>query len=518
MGALCCCGSNIDFDDEEVQLRHFYLLRVIGKGAFGKVRIVQHKSSLSEYALKYISKAKCIELNAFRNILTERTILELIDHPLIVNLRYAFHDDENIFMVLDLMLGGDLRFHLNSLGTFNELQVRFYVAELILSLSHIHRQKIVHRDIKPDNILLDDKGHAHLSDFNVATQLTSQKPYRQNRAGSLVYMAPEILLNKKYAEDVDWWSLGVMTYELLFGKRPFEGKTNEDVRKSILKNSLEFPEDIHISLECKQVIKGLLTKQPKDRLGHGEQGVELLKSHSWFQGIDWHQLEYKKAQPPFIPSKDSPNYDAIHELEELLFTEEPLRPHSIKTKLNNMEEIDTKFVPYDYTNPNKRNNPQEILTQSTTESTTTTTSIFKKLTLALLKPDICANAALPPKIKEAIINQGLEIIKENNVLWTEEQAGKFYAEHKGKFFYHRLCGYMTSGPFQALILTAPNAIKEWRSLIGPTHPVRARVNQPNTLRALYGLTDTRNSFHGSDSDESARKEIEFFFPDFFKKE
>lgn len=98
--------------------------------------------------------------------------------------------------------------------------------------------------------------------------------------------------------------------------------------------------------------------------------------------------------------------------------------------------------------------------------------VTKQLTLALLKPDICANAALPPKIKEAIVNQGLEIIKENNVLWTEEQAGKFYAEHKSKFFYHRLCGYMTSGPFQALILTAPNAIKEWRSLIGPTHPVR----------------------------------------------
>lgn len=134
-----------------------------------------------------------------------------------------------------------------------------------------------------------------------------------------------------------------------------------------------------------------------------------------------------------------------------------------------------------------------------------------------MKPDICANAALLPKIKEAMTQQGLDIVQERPVLWTEEQAGKFYAEHKGKFFYHRLCGYMTSGPFQAFVLTSPNAIKDWRSLIGPTHPVRARIHQPNTLRALYGLTDTRNSFHGSDSDESAQKEIEFFFPDFFKK-
>lgn len=126
-------------------MRHFYLLRAIGKGAFGKVRIVQHKSDLSQYALKYVSKLKCVELNAVYNILTERNILELIDHPLIVNLRYAFHDNENLFMVLDLMLGGDLRFHLDSHGKFNELQVRFYVAELILSISYIHRQNIIHR-------------------------------------------------------------------------------------------------------------------------------------------------------------------------------------------------------------------------------------------------------------------------------------------------------------------------------------------------------------------------------------
>ncbi|KAI9259092.1 kinase-like domain-containing protein [Sporodiniella umbellata] len=365
MGALCCCQSNINFEEEEAQLRHFYLLRVIGKGAFGKVRIVQHKKNQTEYALKYIRKSKCIELNAVRNILTERNMLELIDHPFIVNLRYAFHDNENIFMVLDLMLGGDLRFHLNSLGSFNELQVRFYVAELILSLDHIHQQQIIHRDIKPDNILLDDKGHAHLSDFNVAAALTPQKPYRQNRAGSLIYMAPEILLHQKYAEEVDWWSLGVTAYELLFGKRPFEGVTNDDVKLAIVKESLEFPKNVYISEECQQVLKGLLAKGPKERLGHGEHGVKNLKAHPWFQGIDWQQLELKQAQPPFIPSKDSPNYDAIHELEELLFEEEPLRAHSKSktTKLEEMIEINTKFVPYDHTNV-KKNPPIDIVGSS----------------------------------------------------------------------------------------------------------------------------------------------------------
>ncbi|KAI9317276.1 nucleoside diphosphate kinase [Dichotomocladium elegans] len=124
-------------------------------------------------------------------------------------------------------------------------------------------------------------------------------------------------------------------------------------------------------------------------------------------------------------------------------------------------------------------------------------AIKRQLTLALLKPDICADASLPPKIYDAIRAKNMTILKRQQMLWTQEDAGAFYAEHKGKFFYERLCGYMTSGPFQALVLSSPNAIKEWRALIGPTHPVRARIHQPETLRALYGLTDTRNSFHGS---------------------
>ncbi|KAI8062130.1 nucleoside diphosphate kinase [Gongronella butleri] len=135
-------------------------------------------------------------------------------------------------------------------------------------------------------------------------------------------------------------------------------------------------------------------------------------------------------------------------------------------------------------------------------------------TLALLKPDICANAALVPAIQQAMKENNLQIVQKRDVLWSEADAAAFYAEHKGKFFYQRLCGYMTSGPFQAYILASPNAIQDWRRLIGPTHPVRARVMQPSTLRALYGLTDTRNSFHGSDSIDTARQELQFFFPKF----
>ncbi|KAI9251601.1 kinase-like domain-containing protein [Sporodiniella umbellata] len=356
MGVVCgCYESNINFD-EEVELRHFYLLRAIGKGAFGKVRIVQHKQNLVQYALKYMNKLKSLESNAFHNILTERNLLERIDHPLIVNLRYAFHDHENLFMVMDLMLGGDLRFQLDLHGRFNELQVRFYIAELILAIGYIHQNNIIHRDIKPENILLNAKGHAHLHDFNIATYLSSERPYRTSRAGSLPYMAPEILSGQPYTTSVDWWSLGIVLYELLFGKRPFEGSTQAAMERSICKSELNYPQEVPISLDCRHIIEGLLTKDPESRLGHGKQGLERLKKQSWFQGLDWEEMKAKESQPPYIPNNDTPNYDAVHELEELLCDEDPLRPHS-KSKVANMQElmeIDSHFLPYDYTSQKKK--------------------------------------------------------------------------------------------------------------------------------------------------------------------
>jgi len=200
-----------------VELSHFHLLRSVGKGAFGKVRVVQHKKTKEIYALKYINKAKCIRMRAVENIIQERRLLEEVEFPLICNLRYAFQDDENLFMVLDLMLGGDLRFHLERAGPMREDVVRFYVAELALALDALHSRRIIHRDLKPDNVLLDENGHAHLTDFNIAVYYHPSKPL-VSIAGSMAYMAPEVLLRKGYFESVDWWSLGVVMFELLFGK------------------------------------------------------------------------------------------------------------------------------------------------------------------------------------------------------------------------------------------------------------------------------------------------------------
>ncbi|KAL1916200.1 uncharacterized protein VTP21DRAFT_5817 [Calcarisporiella thermophila] len=325
MGALCSCfKEDVPSLDEEVELSHFHLLRSVGKGAFGKVRVVQHKRSKELYALKYINKAKCIKMRAIDNIISERKLLESVDYPLIVNLRYAFQDDENLFMIIDLMLGGDLRFHLDRRGSLPEKTVRFYAAEISLALNYLHNKRIVHRDIKPDNILLDSKGHAHITDFNIAVHY-SGKPLTAV-AGSLAYMAPEVLLKRGYGTSVDWWSLGIVLYELLLGKRPYRAKSNDKLTQAILHEPLQFPQIVSdlLSPACLDALKQFCHRDISKRLGCGPDGMKRLQDHPWFSGIDWEALENKNVTPPFEPDNKRANFDAMHELEELMLEEKPL--------------------------------------------------------------------------------------------------------------------------------------------------------------------------------------------------
>ncbi|KAG2017923.1 AGC/NDR protein kinase [Coprinopsis cinerea AmutBmut pab1-1] len=363
----CCFSEPVDFDGE-VNLYHFDLHRAVGKGAFGKVRVVEHKRSKKLYALKYIDKTRCIKQKAVANIIQERRLLEEIDHPFVVNLRYAFQDDENCFFVLDLMLGGDLRFHLERKGHIPENVVRFWVAELSSAVDYLHRQRIIHRDIKPDNILLDSEGHAHLTDFNVAIHYSSSRLH-SSVAGSMAYMAPQVVSRKGYSWQIDWWSLGVTAYELIYHRRPFDGRNAEKMTQSIMKDTLKFPgresgedekereKESWCSDDGVSALRAFIERDPHQRLGckPDARGLEDVKRHPWFRKIDWDALESKTIQPPFVPDMKQANFDVSHELDEFLMVEKPLT-HS-KRKANpdlekmkpELRQLEEQFTVYDFT-------------------------------------------------------------------------------------------------------------------------------------------------------------------------
>ncbi|KAF9342271.1 hypothetical protein BGX26_007927, partial [Mortierella sp. AD094] len=219
------------------------------------VRMVEKRETGKVYALKYISKSQVIKMDAVRNILRERQILETLDHAFVVNMRFAFQDDEYMYMCMDLMMGGDLRFHLNR-RQFDEDVVRFWIAELCCAITHLHSLGIVHRDIKPDNVLLDEKGHAHLTDFNIGCKLSPQKPLLTSQSGTVAYMAPEVFTGQGYGVTVDWWAVGVLFYECIYNKRPFQTESINDLKKAIPTSTIEFPEKEGVSRECVSAMRG----------------------------------------------------------------------------------------------------------------------------------------------------------------------------------------------------------------------------------------------------------------------
>ncbi|TPX59208.1 hypothetical protein SpCBS45565_g07800 [Spizellomyces sp. 'palustris'] len=359
----------------KVTLDDFVVQRAIGKGAFGKVSIIQKKKGGQQFALKYINKSKCIAEKAVHHIIQERNLLEEVKHPFICNLRYSFQDGENLYMALDLMTGGDLRFHLGK--PMKEAACKVILAEVASALDFLHGHRIVHRDVKPDNILLDENGHAYLTDFNIAVKFREEKPLK-SVAGTEPYMAPELLLGAGYFATVDWWSLGVMAYELMLGERPFRGKHKRDLIKKgdwkfpnpsssssdILANPSKSQKQHHhqpryprITDVSKSFISGLMTVDIHKRLGCGEEGREALREHAFFSDIAWDKLLRREFAPVFVPPKNKANFDATHDLEEILLNDNPLGSKSRHKKMDpgalspEMMMIERQFLYYDYTHP-----------------------------------------------------------------------------------------------------------------------------------------------------------------------
>ncbi|KAL3748317.1 hypothetical protein ACJRO7_009536 [Eucalyptus globulus] len=281
----------------------FEILRVVGKGAFGKVFQVRKKGGHGGegdgiYAMKVMRKETIIKKNHVDYMKAERDILAKVVHPFIVPLRYSFQTKSKLYLILDFINGGHLFFHLYRQGIFSEDQARFFAAEIVSAVSHLHKCGIVHRDLKPENILMDADGHVMLTDFGLAKEI-DELSRSNSMCGTTEYMAPEILLSKGHNKDADWWSVGILLYEMLNGQPPYTHTNRQKLQQRIINEKVKLPP--RLTSEAHSLLKGLLQKEPSKRLGSGPKGGEEIKGHKWFRSINWKKLEAREVQPNFKP-------------------------------------------------------------------------------------------------------------------------------------------------------------------------------------------------------------------------
>ncbi|KAJ6819172.1 serine/threonine-protein kinase AtPK2/AtPK19-like [Iris pallida] len=249
--------------------------------------------------MKVMRKDRIMEKNHAEYMKAERDILTQVEHPFVVQLRYSFQTKYRLYLVLDFVNGGHLFFQLYHHGLFREDLARIYAAEIVSAVSHLHANGIMHRDLKPENIILDADGHAMLTDFGLAKQF-DENMRSNSMCGTIEYMAPEIVLGKGHDKAADWWSVGVLLFEMLTGKPPFIGGNREKIQQKIVKDKMKLP--AYLSSEAHSLLKGLLQKEASKRLGSGPGGSNEIRNHKWFKSINWRKLDAREILPSFRPN------------------------------------------------------------------------------------------------------------------------------------------------------------------------------------------------------------------------
>ena len=293
----------------------FEILKLIGKGTFGQVFQVRKRDTKRIYAMKVLSKKVIVQKKEIQHTIGERNILvrtATTESPFIVGLKFSFQTAADLYLVTDYMSGGELFWHLQKEGRFVEERAKFYIAELILALRHLHQHDIVYRDLKPENILLDANGHIALCDFGLSKANLAKNDTTNTFCGTTEYLAPEVLLDEQgYTKMVDFWSLGVLVFEMCCGWSPFYAEDTQQMYKNIAFGKVRFPRDA-LSQEGRNFVKGLLNRNPAHRLGAKADAEELM-AHPFFADIDWSALSKKMSQPPFKPKLkgelDTSNFD-----------------------------------------------------------------------------------------------------------------------------------------------------------------------------------------------------------------
>ncbi|KAJ1982692.1 hypothetical protein H4R34_001629 [Dimargaris verticillata] len=370
----------------KVGLDDFLVLRLIGRGAYGKVFLVQHKASGQYFAMKTVHKgrlAQCERDMAFTK--AERTILEDVKHPFIVQLFYAFQTETKLYLILEYVSGGELFHHMNTERLFTERVARFFVAELVLALEHLHALGIIYRDLKPENCLIDRDGHTVLTDFGLSKLGLPRDGKTSTFCGTIEYMAPEVLDEEPYDQSVDWWSLGILLYDMLTGSPPFKGKNRKAVMDAIRRSPVRYPN--YLSPEAKDLISSLLQRDPNQRLGtftcpdpanvysssmssgtgcHKKKkkknnksgparhpkpllpGQSRIRAHRFFRDICWDSLIDRTIAPPIIPSLCGDDDTSYFDDE---FTQYPIAESPTGDGLPVSASIDYLFQGFSYVAP-----------------------------------------------------------------------------------------------------------------------------------------------------------------------
>jgi len=339
-----------------VSLDDFDLIRVIGRGSYAKVLMVELKKNKRIYAMKVIKKELVTDDEDIDWVQTEKHVFETAsNHPFLVGLHSCFQTPSRLFFVIEFVRGGDLMFHMQRQRRLPEEHARFYSAEICLALNFLHDKGIIYRDLKLDNVLLDHEGHIKLTDYGMCKEGIRRGDTTSTFCGTPNYIAPEILRGEDYAFSVDWWALGVLLYEMLAGRSPFDvvgatdnpdQNTEDYLFQVILEKTIRIPRSL--SVKAASILKGFLNKNPADRLGcHKETGFMEIMSHPFFKTIEWELLEQKQIPPPYRPRLESERDLANFPPE---FTDEPVQLTPDNPSL--IGKIDqSEFDGFEYVNP-----------------------------------------------------------------------------------------------------------------------------------------------------------------------
>ena len=296
--------KSIDIKDDnplgiKLKTDDFEKIKLIGKGSFGEVFLVKMKTNDQIYAMKTLDKKTIKTYNQEEHTKSERDLMVKVDCPFIVDIKFAFQDKINLYLITEFMQGGELFFHLFREKRFKNEKAKFYLIEIILAIEFLHKQNMIYRDLKPENVLIDKDGHIKLTDFGLSKMLSKEKEKTYTICGTPQYLAPEILTSDGYDNSVDWWSLGCIMYKMLIGIDPFRFSKDDSLSPEMYETDIFIPD--YVSREAVDLIKKLLVTNPKKRLGSGSEGAEKIKNHPYFKDVDWNKAWNKELAPPFVP-------------------------------------------------------------------------------------------------------------------------------------------------------------------------------------------------------------------------